>query len=213
MEKHRKILAAVLAVLALAVAVTGVWLAIANMDAEPVLVRPSDQALATAQEMLQAVSDGDYDRAGRLILGCPELGVDREAESEVGRLIWKAYQDSLSFTPEGACYATDAGIAQNYRVRYLDRNSVTARLRERSRALLEERVANAEDTSQVYDENNEYREDVVMEVLAQAAEQALREDAAYVELVVPVGLTYENGAWWVLPEEQLLAAISGGLAG
>lgn len=213
MEKNGKTAAVVLAVLALVVAAAGIWLAISARQAEPVLVQPSSQALATAQEMLQAVADGDYDHAGQLILGCPDLGVDREADSEVGRLIWAAYQESLSFTPEGACYATACGIAQNYRVRYLDRSAVTARLRERSQALLEERVANAQDTSQVYDENNEYREDVVMEVLAQAARQALQEDAAFVELVVPVGLTYENGAWWVLPEEQLLAAISGGLAG
>lgn len=213
MEKNGKTAAFVLAVLALVVAAAGIWLAISARQAEPVLVQPSDRALATAQEMLQAVADGDYDHAGQRILGCPDLGVDRQAESEVGRLIWAAYQESLSFTPEGACYATASGIAQNYRVRYLDRNAVTARLRERSQALLEERVANAQDTSQVYDENNEYRADVVMEVLAQAAQQALQEDAAYVELVVPVSLTYENGAWWVLPEEQLLAAISGGLAG
>ena len=213
MKTAVRILACVFAVLALVIAVGGVCFIFANRNAHPVLVVPSQAALDTASQLLQNVCDGDYTAAEKLILGSPDLGVDREAEGSVGKLIWEAYQDSISFTPVGQCFATESGVGQSYVVRYLDLEALTANLRTYSEQLLALRVKQAADVSQVYDINNNYREDVVMEVLAQAAEQALREDAAYVELVVPVGLTYENGAWWVLPEEQLLAAISGGLAG
>lgn len=213
MERLRKILAAVFAVLALSVAAFGAWAALTNRNAAPVLVEPSEQALDTAQRLLQAVSEGDYERAEGYLLGNPSLGIEREAESQVGRLVWEAYQKSLTFTPEGESYATASGIAQDYRVRYLKFDSVTEKLRERSQLLLEQRVETAEDISDVYDENNNYREDVVMEVLEQAAEEALREDAVYTEVVITVNLTYQNGTWFVLANEELLSAISGGLAG
>ena len=159
------------------------------------------------------MGEGDYERAESLLLGSPSLGLDREPDSRVGQMVWQAYQSSLTFTAEGDCYATASGIAQNYRVRYLELGSVTESLRERSQQLLEQRVAQAEETAQVYDENNNYREDVVMEVLAQAAEQALREDAVYKETVIALQLTNQNGSWFVLPNEELVSVLSGGLAG
>ena len=213
MEKLRKIMAVLFSVLAVAMAAALVWIALAYRQAAPVLVRPSQAAQDTAQRMLQAVQQGDYDTAGSLIWGNPDLGVDRQAETEVGKRIWEAYQSSLDYAPVGACYATASGVAQDYCVSRLDMHSVTSKLRERSRLLLEQRVEEAEDIRQVYDENNDYREDVVMEVLEEAAKQALQEDAVYVQEVFTVHLVYRGNAWWVLPEEQMIQAISGALAG
>ena len=62
-----------------------------------------------------------------------------------------------------------------------------------------------------YDENNNYREDMVMELLFQAAEACLQEDAEMVTVEIVVKLTHEQGQWWVLPEKELLEAISGGI--
>lgn len=212
--KYVKLCFAILIILAaLAVAAGSIWLAFDNRDAMPVLVEPSQEALLTASSMLQAVSDGDYALAGSLILGQPDLGVDRPADGEVGMLLWQLYQDSLEFTPRGECFATSSGIAQGYTVRYLDVDSVTATLRQRSQKLLEERVAKAVDVSEVYDENQEYREDVVMEVLLQAARDAAREDATYLEAEFTVNLIYSEGKWWVVSDTQLLSAISGYLVG
>jgi hypothetical protein len=212
--KYVKLCFAILFIsVALAVAVGGIWLGLENRNAMPVLVQPSRDALNTASVMLQAVADGDYALAESLILGQPNLGVDRQADGEVGRLLWQLYQSSLEFSPLGECFATGSGIAQCYRVRYLDLDSVTATLRGRSQALLEQRVAEAEDVSEVYDENQEYREDVVMEVLLQATRDAAREDATYVEAEFTVNLIYSDGKWWVVSDSQLLSAISGNLVG
>ena len=198
---------------AMLVAAAGVWIALENRNAAPVLVEPSQEALNTASAMLQAVADGDYDLAGSMILGTPRLGVDREADGEVGKLIWNAYQESLSFTPVGECFVTDSGIAQCYTVRYMDLDSVTANLRQRSQKLLEQRVAEAEDVSELYDDNLEYREDVVMEVLLEAAAQAVEEDATFVENTFTVNLIYSGEKWWVVNDSQMLSAISGSLVG
>lgn len=208
-----KCVAAILALLALTAAVFGIVTAVSNRNRGPVLLKPSQIAIDTADAMLTAISDGDYEKASGLILGKPDLGVDRKAKEEVGVLMWDAYQESLEYTPLGDSFATDTGIARNYTVRYLDVNSVMVTLRERSQALLEKRVAEAENVSEVYDENNEYREDFVMDVLYDAAEQALKEDVSYVEETFTVNLVHREGKWWVVYDESLKRAISGSLAG
>ena len=74
-----------------------------------------------------------------------------------------------------------------------------------------QRVAEAEDPGEVYDENNDYREDLVMEVLQTAAREALQSDAREISWEITLNLVYENGQWWIMPEQTLLEAISGGI--
>ena len=213
MKTAVRILAGVFAALALVVAVGGMCFVIANRNAHPVLVVPSQAALDTASQLLQNVCDGDYTAAEALILGSPDLGVDREAEGSVGKLVWDAYQNSISFTPVGQCFATESGIGQSYVVRYLDLEALTANLRTYSEDLLALRVKQAADVSDVYDSNNNYREDVVMEVLCEAAQKAIKRDAVFVELTITVNMVYRNGRWLAVPDAQLLGAITGGLVG
>ena len=93
----------------------------------------------------------------------------------------------------------------------LDITSVTSVLKDRSQALLEKRVAETEDADDVYDENNEYREDFVMQVLYDAAAQALEEDAQEMTVEFTVNLVYQNDEWMVVVDSELLDAISGGI--
>lgn len=213
MKSGIRILAWVFAALAAVIAVGGVCFIFANRNAQPVLLSPSQEALDTAQQLVQAITDGDYATAGKLMLGSPDMGVDRSADSKVGRLIWNAHQQSITFTPVGECFATESGIGQQYTVRYLDMEAVTANMGQHSEELLALRVEQAKDVSEVYDSNNNYREDVVMEVLCDAAQKALKRDAAFVEVTFTVNLVYRNGQWLAIPDAELLEAITGGLAG
>lgn len=209
--KIRNLLSGLFALLGMGAAAAGIYLSLHNMNASPVLLVQPEEAKAKVVSVLDAVCDGDYAQASLGMQGTPDLGVDRAAEGQVGNLIWNAFLDSISYELEGECYATDSGIAQNVVIRTLELNSVTEKLREHSQAMLAQRVEQAEDTSELYDENNEYREELVMEVLLEAAKQALAEDVRYVTWEIRLNLIYDNGQWWVLPEQELLRAISGGL--
>lgn len=192
-------------------AAAGIYLAVQNMNASPVLVHQPEAARNRVVTMLDALSDQDYDTVSAALYGTPDLGLDREAEDPVGQLLWTAFAGSVSYELVGEFYATDSGVAQNVVISGMDLSSVTANLRERSQTLLEERVAQAEDTSEIYDENNEYREEFVMDVLHDAAEDALEQDAKEISWELTLNLTYENGQWWIMPEKLLLEAISGGI--
>jgi hypothetical protein len=161
--------------------------------------------------IMDAVAEGDYEEASQSIYGTPDLGVGREAADHVGILIWDAFEGSVTYELLGECYTTDQGLAQDVTITCLDIASVTTNLKERSQTLLEQRVAEAADVSEIYDENNDYREDFVMEVLHDAVVDALEEDARNMTMELTVNLSYRDGKWWVVADEALLNAISGGI--
>lgn len=200
-----------LAVIGLGAAAAAIFLSMNFVDAKPMLLTPPDVARSKVIMLMNAVAEGDYEEASQTIYGTPSLGVDREAGDEVGVMIWDAFEGSVTYELLGDCYTTEQGLAQNLSVTCLDVTSVTANLKERSRNLLEKRVAEAEDVSEIYDENNDYREDFVMEVLHDAVRAALKEDARLMTVELTVNLSYQDGKWWVVADEALYNAISGGI--
>ena len=209
--KFSKFISFIFGVLGFCAIALGIALAMGNRDSKPMLLTSPDSAEAIITQTMDAICQGDYDTAGSNLYGAPDLGMNREASEPVGVLIWNAFVQSLSYEFVGDCYTTDAGLARDVVIRGLDIGSVTASLGERSTALLNQRVEQAGDPSEVYDENNDFREDLVLYVLYEAAEQALAEDAAEKTWEITVNLVYENGQWWIMPETMLLEAISGGI--
>lgn len=205
-----KFFAAIFAILGICTAAAGVYLGFAYKDADPILLTPPLTAKSQAVSLMNEICQGDYESASTRILGTPSLGLDRAAAEEVGVLIWDSFVESLSYEMEGTCYPTDTGLAQKVKLTSLDMGSVTANLQERSQTLLEERVEAARDTSEIYDENHEYREEFVMDVLYDAAVAALEEDAAEKTVELTINLAYQDGQWWVVADSALLNAISGG---
>ena len=211
MKVLKYIASVLLAAVGLSAAAAAVYLCTQYVDAKPMLLTPPDVAQSKVVALMDAVSEGDYEEASQAIYGTPSLGVDRQAADEVGVMIWEAFQSSITYELLGDCYTTEQGLAQNVSISCMDVTSVTVNLKERSQVLLEQRVAEAEDVSEVYDENNEFREDFVMAVLRTAVEDALKEDARMMTVELTVNLSYQDGSWWVVADEALLDAISGGI--
>ena len=207
----KRLFAALFAAVGILSAAAGVHIAMNFTDRAPQLLTPPTSARGKVVELMNAVCEGDYDQASGLILGNPSLGVDREPADEAGKLIWQAFLESISFELTGECYASGESLAQNVVFTGLDIESVTVNLKTRAQTLLEQRVRDAENVSDVYDENNEYREDFVMEVLRDAVAQALAEDAVVKTVELTVKLSYQDGNWWIVADNALLDAISGGI--
>ena len=159
MKALRIIAGVLLAAVSLCAAAAAVYICNHFVDAKPMLLTPPDVARSKVIMMMNAVSEGDYEEASQSIYGTPSLGVDREAADEVGALIWDAFRNSISYELQGECYTTEQGLAQNVSITCMDVTSVTVNLKERSQTLLEQRVEEAVDVSEIYDENNDYRED------------------------------------------------------
>ena len=199
------------ALLAVATAGTGTYAALRNIDAEPVLVEVPMTAREQALTMMEELCQGNYDAVSQVLYGQPNLGMDRDPADAVGLLVFQAYQQSLKYNLQRDCYVTDQGIAVDVSVAFLDVNSVTENLRQRTAVLLEERVNQTEDPSLIYAAGGEYREDFVMEVLYDAATQALTEDGKTLVVNLTLECVFENGQWWVVPTDELMKVIGCGL--
>lgn len=183
-----------------------------SLDAPVKMLEYPQEAMDRAGELAQAIETGDFAGAARVMYGQPDLGVDGEPEDEVGKLVWTAFLDSLSCEIQGECYASDAGIACDAVVRSLDISTVMEKLTERTHDLLTQRIEQATDMDELYDEENNFRQELIDQVLREAVEQAIREDGQVVSRDVTMVLVCQDGQWWVVPDRALLQAISGGLA-
>ena len=200
-------------ILAVLLAIAVVVLTVGFLNAQPLLVETPAEARSCVEELMDAACGGDYEKVSACLAGAPDLGLSAQPEGETGRQIWQAYQESLSWQLEGDCYATDSGLAQKVVFTGLEIPSVTANLGQRAQTLLAQRVEESRDLTRIYDENNEYREDFVMEVLTEAVNDAIREDGVVSSQELVLNLVYSQGQWRVQPEQKLLNALSGGIAG
>ena len=180
-------------------------------DQIPILLEQPDEVTDKIVSMMDAICEGDYELASESILGNPDFGVDRQPESAIGMLLWDAYLNSLSYELVGACHVTESGIAQDLTISYLELSSVTASLEQRAKDSLEQLILSADDVSEIYNENNEYREEIVMEILYNVTLDALQEDATVKTVRITVNLVFEDGSWWVVPQKELLEAVSCGV--
>ena len=206
--KISKFFAGIFAVLAIAAAAAVIWVSVTGLNSTPVLLQASEDALGTVDILMNAVAEGDYNEAGTIMYGMPDLGV-HEASDAVGQLMWDSFVSSISYELVGSFHATDAGLAQDVRITSLDMKAAAEKLGVYAESLLTQRVEEAEDMSQVYDENNDYKESFVMEVLKDAVEDALAEDAEMTGAEFTINLVYRDGNWVIVSDSALLAAISG----
>lgn len=187
-------------------------LCLISLDAPVKLLEVPSRAEDCCVEMMEALAAGDFAGASARMYGQPDLGVNAQPADAAGRLVWEAFTDSISYEFAGKCYALDSGIYVDATVTALEIPSVTENLSARAHTLLTARVEGAEDMSELYDEDNDFREELVEQVLQEALEQCLQEDARMVTRDVTLKMIQRDGAWWVVPDQALLQTISGGVA-
>ena len=210
--KIAKFFSFIFAVAGTVILVASVGLCLLSLKAPVRMTEVPEGAVECSEALREAVNAADFGSIGAVLYGQPDLGVERLPETAEGQLIWDAFLYSLSFEFRGDCYATDTGLARDAVITTLDIPSVTEKLGQRAHALLTTRVENAESMTEIYDDTNNFREELVAEVLEQALEQGLRQDSGTVTREVTLTLVSRDGKWWVLPDQDLLTALTGGLA-
>lgn len=209
--KISKYFALIFGLLGILMAAVTVGVSFASIDADPVLLTPPESAHTQVTQMMDAFCAGDYTRAQQAMYGTIELGVDRDASDEIGKLVWEAFEASISYSLVGECYATDSGLSQNIHIQTMDISSVTDYIKENAKTVLEERVLSAEDLDAVYEDDDQYRDEFVDGVLLDVAREAIANHAKTVETELTLNLTWADGQWWVVSNEALLHAVSGGV--
>ena len=210
--KNSKKTANLLILAAVVQAICIIVLSFAAVSMRPILLSSPAEAEPMVRKTMDAVTQGDFDTVSANLQGTPDLGVHREPQDVVGRLLWEAFLESFTYEIQGPCYGDESGIAMDLSVSYLDFNSVIATLGDRAETMLEKRVKSAKSSDEIFDRNQNYREEVIEQVLKQATEAGLKKDAKTVTGSLTLHMVYEQGRWWVVPTESLMRVLSGGTA-
>lgn len=207
--KTRRTLSRVLLILGSILAVCTVAAAFRARSAQPVMRHSPQAAEQRAEAMMAAVCSGDYQAASRMLYGTPSLGEIPQDASPSAFLIWDAFLKSLAYEFPGTCYVTEDGVTLDVKVGFLDVNAALEGLDVRTEKLLDQHIQAAEDSSQLYDEDNNFRQELIEEVLTTAVFQALGEETVIREKTISLRMVFSEDQWWVMPDKELLEVLSG----
>ena len=205
----RKFISGVFAVLGTVLLVFSVGLCLLSLDARVRMKAVPDGAKLCAEAFYDAVNRGDLAAASGLIYGQPDLGVEAQPSTQQGEMVWNAYKESLTCEFSGDYFATQTGLSRKAEITALDISALMGNLAAYAGNSMSAKVSAAENPEELYDENNNYRETLVEQVLLEAMRQALSHDAATVAREVTIRLTYRDGSWWIMPDQELLQTLSG----
>ena len=183
-----------------------------SLDAPVEMIGMPKEAMACAEEMMDALAEGDFASAAQRMYGQPELGAEGMPDDAMSAQVWQAFLDSISYEFVGVCYAEDSGIYRDVSITVLDVPALMETLPGRVSDLAARKMESAEDMEALYDESGHFRPELVQEVLREALNQALEETTAMVSHDATLKLIHRDGQWWVVPDQALLQAISGGAA-
>ena len=206
----KPILSRVFAVFAGILAVLVLVICLSQRESLPLLLGSTDAPEECARGLMERICAGDYAGASGFLYGSPSLGDDSQRATPTSQLIWDTFLSSLSCRRAGDCYADENGLAQDYILSGLDISDLVAKLKAAAPGVLEAQVDAAENLAQIYDDNWQYREDFAQSVLEETARQVTA-GTVPVERQLTLRLIYADGRWWVMPDRQLMTAISGGI--
>lgn len=180
-----------------------------NRDGQTQVLELPREAATCCDRFVQALNDGDLEAAAQLMYGRPDLGVSGVPEDPESALLWEAFRGSIRVELTEDWAVEQGELVRRGSISALDVSSVLGTFPERIQPLVDQRIASAENLNEIYDENNAFREELMEQLLRQALQEAISQDAQPVTGEVTLKMVKRDGTWWVVPQQNLLQILSG----
>lgn len=207
--KVAKFFAVIFAVLGVLLLLGSMGWILASRDAQVRVLEMPQGAVQCSDAFASSLDSGNLAAAAEQMYGQPDLGIHDVISDPETALVWDAFLEQMHFSYTGKCYVADNGFARDATVEVLDIARVTEKLPELTQTLINQKIASAEELDEIYDENGHFHQELADQILREALQQALTRNAEMVRRDVTVKLVNRDGAWWVVPDQTLLQAISG----
>lgn len=173
--------------------------------------RPTGDAQETVQEFFDALSQGDYVRAYACLDGVETLGLEYEPEQESDRAVYAAMRGQFSAELYGECAVNGERAYQQVTCRYFDVDKLETEARTQAMILIS-RYVSTHPVGDLYNENGNYRPELMREAWDQAVAELLQNPENYRSSGgVQLELRWHDGAWRIMPNEKLLQLLCGGV--
>lgn len=199
------VLAAVFSTLAMLVCVLGTSVGSLYSEVE------GDPA-ETVKSFYDAIIARDYQSAYACLSDYTGLGLEAEPESANAALIYGALKESYEYALTGEAKVDKLSATQSVRFKYLDLESLESSVEDGVQRNLE-KIVESRPASEVYDENNKYLPSVSDEAYSAALSSVISHASSYyTSAVIDIELTYADGRWLIVTNQDMLNALMGGVA-
>lgn len=208
--KIARVFASVFGVLGIVLMLGTAMICFGSLDA-PARAEVPQAVEDCAAEVAQLLSKGDLNKVRTKLYGRPDLGTDETLTKEAAA-VWEIFCKGISCELTSEVYVSGSSYAVDAVIVVPKIASITDSVAEHAKTILDGRVAAAEKMAELYDENGEFRQDVIDAVIAQAVELAFGEEPEMLTFETTFGFAYQAKQWCVVPDQNLMHALQGGLA-
>lgn len=180
-----------------------------NRNAPVRILELPQEAVACSDAFVQALNEGNLEAASQLMYGQPDLGVSTVPENPETALLWEAFRDSIAVELKEEWTVEQGSFVRTCSITTLDVSVVVGKLREQVQAVLDQRIASAQNLAEIYDAQNNYREELIEQVIQEALQQVMTQNAESMTRDVTLKLVNRDGHWWVVPHQNLLQILTG----
>ena len=175
------------------------------------LILSDDAPENTLSAFFTALKAQDWEAASECVSDSSSFSPGTELSDDYSRRFWQAQRGSWEFEITGDFVAEGRDLTRTVKVTSLQFKNAEAFIRDSVQSGLAASVEAAVLKSEVYDENGDYREDLVRGYLDKAVAEYLRrpsEEAAVCE--VKVRMSHGEDGWKIDPDKSLVEALTGG---
>ena len=174
---------------------------------------PKENPQETVINFFDALSRQDYREAYSYLDNYSSLGLENTANTVQAQLLYDALRGSYSYSLYGSCTREGLTAHQQILLRSLDLKALSADLKGAVNRAMENETQGKRE-SELVDENGDYLSTVTGAAYSAAIESLLNTGERYTATSgLELELRYENGAWRIVVDQKLLAALSGGAYG
>jgi hypothetical protein len=158
---------------------------------------------------MQACERRDKDTVSSMLATKEELFPIQQENAEDGKLCTAALKDSFTYEFLNECEVNGTTATQKVRLTYLDFNKPVSDVYDTLFKELEQKVEKRK-KSEVYDDNNNYRPEILEEVYSDSIKKILTNYGKYCTTAeCDLTLSYQDGEWKVSADDALKLALSG----
>lgn len=171
---------------------------------------PTEDAQTSAGRFLDYCVTDNEEAAMEMLSSEEPLFVTFKDEGETEKYIFNTLRQSLTYRLDGTAAMNGTHASVPATVTYLNLSSLSPDLSDKVNSLLKDKVENSR-KAEVFDENNEYRPDVLNMLYEEAVVGILQTPDKYLEeSSFDLEMDYKDGEWKIAPNAALKLALAGG---
>ncbi len=172
-----------------------------------VWVKTSGNPREVTDAFFSSIIEGSYEEAYRYLDNYNDLGLGclREEYPEYYDTLTSGYEYNIS----EECFIDGLNATQRVVFYSYDFNNLDECISENIETILAKKVETLP-ADELYEDDGEYKSELIDEVYDEALEKALKEDCGKIEYDIDIALKYTGDDWKIIVDDVFLNALSGG---